>query len=78
MTNYSLDLTRCPAGPLVFNAIRAVHPTTPILIFGGMYICPVISHHDSPSSTGHTHIRDCGKPISGHILVGLSAHLLCT
>jgi hypothetical protein len=24
----------CP-GPLVFNAIRAVHPTTPILILGG-------------------------------------------
>jgi len=22
-------------GPLVFNAIRAVHPTTPILILGG-------------------------------------------
>ena len=25
------------AGPLVFNAIRAVHPNTPILIFGGTY-----------------------------------------
>ena len=23
------------SGPLVFNAIRAIHPLTPILIFGG-------------------------------------------
>jgi hypothetical protein len=26
-------------GPLVFNAVRAVHPTTPIVILGGRYIC---------------------------------------
>jgi len=24
-------------GPLVFNAIRAIHPLTPILILGGSY-----------------------------------------
>ena len=32
--------------PFVVDAIRAVHKTTPLLIFGG-----------------HTHIRDCCKPI---------------
>ncbi|KAH9174377.1 Metallo-dependent phosphatase-like protein [Lactarius sanguifluus] len=30
-----LTLTAAFSGPLVFNAVRAVHPTTPILILGG-------------------------------------------
>lgn len=47
-------------GPLVFNAIRAIHPLTPILILGGkhrlIHETVVCSNNDH---IGHTHIRDC-------------------
>ncbi|KDN47037.1 hypothetical protein RSAG8_03814, partial [Rhizoctonia solani AG-8 WAC10335] len=57
--------------PLVFNAIRAVHPTTPIFIFGGHTHIRDCVQLDSRSMSlesgrymetifgGHTHIRDC-------------------
>ena len=50
------------SGPLVFNAIRAIHPLTPILIFGGknwsmLWIRSMVSC----GYIGHTHIRDCRK-----------------
>ena len=54
-------------GPSVSDAIRAIHPTTPIFIFGGT--CCVIHTPrcfvDTP--LGHTHIRDCGEPSVGRI-----------
>ena len=45
------------------NAIRALHPHTPVLIFGGIH-CHTLAHEivwvsDYRIYPGHTHIRDC-------------------
>ena len=47
------------SGPVVFDAIRAVHPYTPILIFGGMHCYTISSRVNWRIYAGHTHIRDC-------------------
>ena len=62
MSNTSTDVTS--QGPDVFNAIRAVHKTTPILIFGGKFEV-LISFMKMAKSLipGHSHIRDCGKTL---------------
>jgi len=46
-------------GPLVFNAIRAIHATTPILILGGQYHSVQWYARNWGLCPGHTHIRDC-------------------
>ena len=46
----------------MFNAIRAVHPYTPILIFGGMRFTLVhetVLVFNCRIHAGHSHIRDC-------------------
>ncbi|KAF5375572.1 hypothetical protein D9615_009216 [Tricholomella constricta] len=44
--------------PVVFNAIRAVHPLTPIVILGDAHSNFLIIIH-SHLGSGHSHIRDC-------------------
>jgi len=46
-------------GPVVFNAIRAIHATTPILILGGQYHSIQWYARNWGLCPGHTHIRDC-------------------